>query len=111
MLATVKNASVRQTEMNSFNSKPTNIVQSDQSQVIVNHFEKILQNWVNNYSVDTTNKQNVIPKRIEPSMGQSVSIPIINNIDISKYNGWATIFTQAGYVVKMDKNRFTVSMP
>jgi hypothetical protein len=116
MLTSVKHACHRQAAIdeNCQKNKP-NTTQSDP--VIVNHFEKMLNNWVNIYTEPDTvtlpNGEKVQrPTRpVDEKSAQQISVPIIPNVDAAKYDEWTTTFTNAGYVVKRDAHRLTINMP
>jgi len=119
MLSSIKTASERQATIDAHNQtvKPLS-TQPEQSQVIVNHFEKILRNWLDLHGTPSTiNLRNgqQIPSPSRPAVDErtvkEVSIPILPAIDSAKYDEWTTLFTNAGYIVNKDQHRFTVSMP
>jgi hypothetical protein len=94
MLSSIKTAQERQANIN--NQKiSSNTITPNQTAMMINHFERVLKNWteINNVSGD-----------------KDISIPIINEINKSKYEEWKSIFENAGYDVKIDKFKFTVSM-
>ena len=119
MLSPIKTASERQATIDAHNQtiKPLN-AQPDQSQIITNHFEKILKNWLDLHSTPSTitlpNGQQMQPPSrpaVDERSVKEVSIPILPSINSTKYDEWTTLFTDAGYIVKKDQHRLTVSMP
>lgn len=120
MLSSIKNASERQNIIDGYNKTvESRIAQPDQSNVIIiNHFEKILKNWLDIHTESTpittpTGETIASPPRpsIDDRFAKQVSIPVIATIDKSKYDEWTALFTKAGYNVKIDQYRFTVTMP
>ena len=121
MLSSIKPASERQATIDAHNQKiqPLNTnTHPEQSQLVINHFEKILQNWLNIHnqpsSITLPNGQQVqqpTRPRMDEKYTKQVSIPIIPNVNPAKYDEWTTVFTDAGYIVKKDQYRLTISMP
>lgn len=119
MLSSIKPACDRQNAIDCHNQTIKPLVQTpEKTGVVVNHFEKILKNWVDIHTqpaiITLPNGQQMTPPSrpvVDERFTKEVSIPILPTIDSSKYDEWNTIFTTAGYVVKKDQYRFTVSMP
>jgi hypothetical protein len=109
MLSSIKSANERQQIINSQTQKSNNNVLTDETTIIINHFEKILNNWVNMQS--NIKSQVSVNQAANPMTGNEINIPIIPNINKAKYDEWNDIFTKAGYKVNINNSVFTVSMP
>lgn len=103
MSLSIKSATERQELLNNKQTLINHSITPNQTDMIIKHFENILKNWANPPEQNLGN----MPAKNE----KEISIPFMTEINKSKYDEWATIFTNAGYIVKQDQYRFTVSMP
>jgi hypothetical protein len=103
MSLSIKSATERQELIKSKETLINHSITNSQTDMMIKHFENILKNWAN----PPEQILGHTPGKIE----KEISIPIITEINKSKYDEWTKIFTNAGYIVKQDQYRFTVSMP
>lgn len=102
MSLSIKSATERQALINNTQPLINHSMTNSQSDMMIKHFENVLKNWANP-------PDQIVNKNIK--MEKEISIPLMAEIDKSKYDEWTTTFTNAGYIVKSDQYRFTVSMP